>query len=432
MEDDALRIFISYTHDSDQHRQQVLELSDRLRDDGLDCEIDRYVHQSPPEGWPKWMMRQVTTARYVIVVCTERYHRRVTTDDEPGTGLGGKWEGALITQELYESGGANTKFIPVAFVAVDLQYRPPFLRGTTFYDLSSQDGYERLYRHITDQPAVMKPPVGRIRRMPEPALTPSLSPTTISTDESREDPKRLASLVLLFPLDIGMKALTFEAARVEVGEKVTVEVLAHDSAATMWFANLADHSSAKIGLSFRNSPLLVRLLSAKQIVDDGEEHWLLLFSPSREHLETGVMGEMSFSSYSADDIATMRARRILLDEPMNQQAGTALGHLNEDMLEVLVRGLNSVVESQKSPFPNLYNAVGSEPGYFVTVARLFAQLLLYLSATVERVIKLQLTLQAGDKLSVEFEGQRPRRYTNVDPPIIRVVGVCDLRSEPET
>jgi SEFIR domain len=48
MTDTALpRVFISYSHDSPDHQNRVLELVNRLRSDGIDAIIDQYV-QSPP------------------------------------------------------------------------------------------------------------------------------------------------------------------------------------------------------------------------------------------------------------------------------------------------------------------------------------------------------------------------------------------------
>ena len=48
------KIFISYSHDSPEHADLVLELADRLVGDGIDCILDQY-ESSPAEGWPKWM-----------------------------------------------------------------------------------------------------------------------------------------------------------------------------------------------------------------------------------------------------------------------------------------------------------------------------------------------------------------------------------------
>ena len=55
------RVFISYSHDSAEHRDRVLELADRLRADGIDAMIDQYV-QFPPEGWPAWCEAEIRKA----------------------------------------------------------------------------------------------------------------------------------------------------------------------------------------------------------------------------------------------------------------------------------------------------------------------------------------------------------------------------------
>jgi hypothetical protein len=45
-----VKVFISYSWDSAEHKEQVLTLADRLNDEGgIDCTIDQYV-QAPPEG----------------------------------------------------------------------------------------------------------------------------------------------------------------------------------------------------------------------------------------------------------------------------------------------------------------------------------------------------------------------------------------------
>ncbi len=65
-------VFISYSHDSADHIEQVLELSNRLRADGVDCVLDQY-EVSPPEDWPRWMDKKIRDAKYVVLVCTEPY-----------------------------------------------------------------------------------------------------------------------------------------------------------------------------------------------------------------------------------------------------------------------------------------------------------------------------------------------------------------------
>ena len=160
-----MKVFISYSHDSPEHVDRVLELSDRLREDGIDCRIDQY-EQSPLEGWPQWMVNRVQEAGFVLVVCTQTYNLRFQGKEPKGKGKGAKWEGAIITQDLYEAEGKNRKFIPVLFHPDDSAHIPLILRGPTHYDLTTEEGYELLYRHITKQPRVPKPKLGKVKPMP--------------------------------------------------------------------------------------------------------------------------------------------------------------------------------------------------------------------------------------------------------------------------
>jgi len=59
----ALRVFISYSHDSAAHKETVMRLSARLRKDGIDAQIDQYVRGRPPEGWPRWMLDKLEAVR---------------------------------------------------------------------------------------------------------------------------------------------------------------------------------------------------------------------------------------------------------------------------------------------------------------------------------------------------------------------------------
>lgn len=156
------RVFISYSHDSPEHSDRVRELSNRLRLDGIDCNLDQY-ETSPPEGWPLWMEKQIRDAEFVLMVCTETYHRRVMKEEEPGKGLGVTWEGHITYQDLYSDGAVNKKFIPIFFKAVEVKHIPKPLQGTTYYIVDSEAGYDALYRQLTKQPLHRKPALGEVR-----------------------------------------------------------------------------------------------------------------------------------------------------------------------------------------------------------------------------------------------------------------------------
>jgi len=159
------KVFISYSHDSREHARRVLDLSDRLRRGGVDCTIDQY-EESPREGWSRWMMNQIEQAEFVLVVCTESYERRFRGKEEAGKGLGARWEGAIITEEIYQNEANNTKFIPLLFSVGDAVHIPVMLRSATYYDLGSEEGYEKLYRRLTRQPQITPPSLGKIIPMP--------------------------------------------------------------------------------------------------------------------------------------------------------------------------------------------------------------------------------------------------------------------------
>ncbi|MGD2181464.1 SEFIR domain-containing protein [Lusitaniella coriacea] len=164
-EESPKKVFISYSHDSQEHKDRVWELAERLYKDGIDVNIDQY-EDSPPEGWSRWMLNQVEAADYALIVCTQTYNRRFRGQEEVGKGKGGTWEGSVIIQELYDAQGKNLKFIPITFTSQDSEFIPQPLRSATFYRLDRDDGYEKLYRRLTNQPANLRPELGSIQNLP--------------------------------------------------------------------------------------------------------------------------------------------------------------------------------------------------------------------------------------------------------------------------
>ncbi|MGF1933389.1 MAG: SEFIR domain-containing protein [Nostoc sp. ChiQUE02] len=159
------KVFISYSWDSPEHQNQVLQLSDRLRSEGVDCQIDQY-EDFPSEGWPRWMENQLEWATFVLVICTKHYCQRFRGQNEAGKGKGVTWEGAIIAQELYNGYVNNTKFIPVIFSPQDSGHIPVILSSFSRYVLDLEEGYEKLYRYLTSQQATPKTELGKLRTLP--------------------------------------------------------------------------------------------------------------------------------------------------------------------------------------------------------------------------------------------------------------------------
>jgi hypothetical protein len=148
---DKPRIFISYSHDSDEHKRNVRELADKLCSHGIQCILDQY-EESPGEGWITWMEKQVTNSTYVLVVCSQGYLDRFNSDVSD-SGKGTKWESGIITQELYDSGAKNRKFIPIILKEEEKKYILRILRPYTYYNVGSEERLLRLCRRVSVQPS---------------------------------------------------------------------------------------------------------------------------------------------------------------------------------------------------------------------------------------------------------------------------------------
>lgn len=156
----AIKVFISYAHESEQLSDAVLGLSNYLRSQRIDAEIDQY-EEAPSEGWPKWMMRQVQQADYVLVVCSKLFYKRANDTSGNDEGLGVKWETSLILQQLYTLNTNNKKFIPVIFHHSDTEYIPLPLQPYTYYELSKLENRKKLRDRILGVSKSKRPPLGK-------------------------------------------------------------------------------------------------------------------------------------------------------------------------------------------------------------------------------------------------------------------------------
>ena len=183
---DPVKIFISYSHDSPEHRKSVLNLSDRLRTQNIDAYVDQYTEHKPPKSWPVWMQHRIEEADYVLIVCTDTYKRRFESKERKGVGKGAKWEGAIITLEMYheerDSDDEESRFIPIVLSSTDNACIPRILGGTTCYDLSLPDGFPAVLKRLKGIPTAKMPPLGQTDGTP---LTTAEPPQDVRQPRSR-------------------------------------------------------------------------------------------------------------------------------------------------------------------------------------------------------------------------------------------------------
>jgi len=150
-------VLISYSHDSDEHSQWVLNLATRLRGCGVDVLLDQW-ELGPGDDVPKFMERAVSESDRMLMICTEPYVRKA---DEGRGGVG--YEAMIVTGELVKDMGTN-KFIPVIRQSAGGSVVPKSVSTRFYVNLSDgekfEEGLERLVREIKDTPKLRKPPLG--------------------------------------------------------------------------------------------------------------------------------------------------------------------------------------------------------------------------------------------------------------------------------
>lgn len=127
------KVFISYAWENEQHRAWVRTLADRLLADGIEAIVDQY-DLGLGDRLPQFMEESVTSADYVLIVCTRAYKAKA---DARAGGVG--YEGHIISNELYSKRN-DRKFIPVLKGGAPDECIPAFLAGKLGVDLG--DGFD--------------------------------------------------------------------------------------------------------------------------------------------------------------------------------------------------------------------------------------------------------------------------------------------------
>jgi hypothetical protein len=144
-------IFISYSHDSSEHKEWVRTLAEKLSAHGVEVLLDQWEDAGIDLG--RFMERGVKTSRFVLLICTDIFVKKV----EDGHG-GVAYESMIVTSELIKSCNSG-KFIPV--VRSPSRKVPANLSSKLWVDLvdDSPDEFQRLVRTIHGLPAAGRPPI---------------------------------------------------------------------------------------------------------------------------------------------------------------------------------------------------------------------------------------------------------------------------------
>jgi hypothetical protein len=150
--------FLSYSWDSEEHKDWVRELADRLTRYRVTTVLDQYALH-PGKDVVAFMERGIAASDYVILVCTPRFKEKTTLR---AGGVG--WEGTIVTGEMFQGIAREGKFVPILRLGTPAEALPAYLATKFYIDFREtanlSTSLEDLIRHIYNKPKYKQPTLG--------------------------------------------------------------------------------------------------------------------------------------------------------------------------------------------------------------------------------------------------------------------------------
>lgn len=135
------KVFISYSWDNSLHKDWVINLMNRLRNEGVCAEIDISITQQGTINLNRMMLEKIRDSDFVIIVLTENYKDRAE-NYQGGVGL----ETTLLQNEILKN---TKKIIPIKrSIANDNDVIPYYLKGLNYTDFSLDHKFEESFLEL--------------------------------------------------------------------------------------------------------------------------------------------------------------------------------------------------------------------------------------------------------------------------------------------
>jgi hypothetical protein len=148
------KVFISYSHDTPEHKQWVSELGAKLRHNGVDTILNQW-DLGLGDDLTLFMERGIRDSDRVLVICTDSY---VSKANAGKGGVG--YERLIVTAQLVQDLGTD-KFIPIIRQASGEEKTPTFLGTRVYIDFRNDSQFESEFNKLLHQlhrvPVVEKP-----------------------------------------------------------------------------------------------------------------------------------------------------------------------------------------------------------------------------------------------------------------------------------
>ena len=157
-------VFVSYAHDSHDHKEHVRRFCDFLRAEaGVNARMDAYDDDGRRD-WPQWALERLSEADFIIVIASPAYRSRADGLAPPTDGRGSQFEAAWLRNKITEDRRHWTRrILPVLLPGHTPNEIPQFLSpySATYYqfDRFTMDEIAELMVALTGQPRHPPPPL---------------------------------------------------------------------------------------------------------------------------------------------------------------------------------------------------------------------------------------------------------------------------------
>lgn len=189
-----------------------------------------------------------------------------------------------------------------------------------------------------------------------------------------------------------------------------------------------------IAFAHQEDAAWVKLRTVAQISTERETVWEIhlkeetVSSAYKNRTEPVIFEQMTL-----DQVADLRAKRLLLDEKLEDAnpSVTQTTIFDQMLLEAQIRGelssqYGNRLQALASPIPELYQHFRKTPERFKKFAHLISVLYLKLSGTVEDILQLDVELHDSAALQVKFKGRCHQLDVNEEPAFVEFEGSCPL------
>lgn len=156
--------------------------------------------------------------------------------------------------------------------------------------------------------------------------------------------------------------------------------------------------------------------------------WTISLQPEPPEKFSSFTSEVSTThngkSVTADDIAEMRGRRLLLNDPPPAPFGRTA--LSSNMLEMFIQGMNIPIKVKQDILPGMKPVPIGDPTEFLQIARLTMVYMLKISGVFEHILELSVGPLSGNSVHLRCRGKRRALFMNVPAKEVVIDGDCAL------